>query len=92
MELNLSEINKILKDLDKLRNGKAIQTDVVKEVNGEYSNQGEEGLSYEVYRTSIDGIFVRLKITTDSYGDNESISGVEFVKPEQKMVTVYEKI
>lgn len=88
--MDLKQINKILKDLEKIRRGKPLSIDVINKVNGKYSSQGEEGLSYEVYE--IEGFYVKLTITTDSYGDDESIQGVEFVQPQQKTITVYETI
>ncbi len=92
MELNLSTVNEILKNFNNLRRGKAENIEVVKKVNGEYTSQGETGLSYEVYKTPIDGVYVKLEIITDSYGDDETINGIEFVKPIQKTVTIFETI
>lgn len=51
-----------------------------------------EGASFEeVYDIGLeDGMFLKLYISSDSYGDNESINGVEFVKGKEKTVIVYE--
>ena len=54
--------------------------------------QGAEGLKIEVYKLPFDGLFLKLDIKTDSYGDHERISGMEFVKPIKKEVTAYTSI
>ena len=92
MNLELSEVNKILSNFHNLRRGKAENIETVRKVNGDYSSQGETGLSYEVYKTPIDGVYIKLEIITDSYGDDEIINGIEFVKPIQKTVTIFETI
>ena len=90
--MDYKKINEILSDLSGLRNrSKPVHREVVNEVNGDYSSQGEAGESYEVYDVGLnEGMFIKLKISTDSYGDNESIDGIEFVKAKQKTVQVYE--
>ncbi len=40
----------------------------------------------------MDDVFVKIRIKTDSYGENESIVGIQFVKPVVKSVTDYEKV
>ena len=84
----LAKLNPILKDLRKLRRGQSEFTQVVKQIDGE--EEGEEGKSYEVFK--IGDVYVKLEITTDSYGDNEQITGIEFVKPIVKQVTDFESI
>lgn len=95
MNLELSILNTILADLDDFRyknKSKLKQTNVVKEIDGD-GEQNESGLSFEVYPfPGIENLYVKLRITTDSYGDNEAVTGIEFVKPTEKVVTVYEKI
>lgn len=45
----------------------------------------------EVYDIGLDdGLFIKFYLETDSYGDNESITGFEFVKGKPKTITVYE--
>lgn len=85
------QLNEALRDLAALRRKSRIERTVVKELDGE-GDQGESGLSYEVCSTPIEGLFVKLTINTDSYGDNEFVAGVEFVQPIQKTVTNYEPI
>lgn len=89
--MNYEQLNEKLKDLRKIRYGKPVHTEVVNSINGGYSDQGEEGLSYEVYDIGLeDGLFLKLTITIDSYGDSEKISGIEFVRGKEKTITVYE--
>lgn len=90
--MDYKQLNDKLKNLSTLRHSsKLVHKEVVNEVDGDYGSQGEQGLTYEVYDIGLEaGMFVKLSITTDSYGDNESISGLEFVQGKEKKVTVYE--
>jgi len=89
--MNYKILNEALKDLCKLRRGKTEFTEVINEIDGE-GDQGEEGLSYEVYKLSGTDIYIKLEVRTDSYGDNESITGIQFVQPTEKLVKVFETI
>ena len=90
--MNYKQLNDCLKNLNSLRNsGKRIERIIEKELDGEGS-QGEEGVSYEVYKLPIENVFIKLKITTDSYGNNEHVAGIEFVTPKEKTITSYEPI
>jgi hypothetical protein len=91
--MDYSKVNKMLDNLLALRNQKPYQKDVLKEIKNPDGEQGEEGLTYEFYEVKgEENLFIRLTITTDSYGDNESIQGVQFVRPKEKTVTVFETI
>jgi len=89
--MDYKTLNSVLKDLRKLRRTTKLASDVVRKID-ENGEQGEEGLSYEIYPLPINGIFIKLTITTDSYGNDERVSGVEFVRPLQKTITNYETI
>jgi hypothetical protein len=88
--MELKKLNQYLKNLHNLRNRPAECTEVVKEINNPNGEQGEEGLSYEVYK--IEGVYIQLEISTDSYGDNERITGIQFVTPIKKEVTKFEAV
>lgn len=89
--MDFKQLNELLKDLESIRNNEQISREVIHEVE-DVGNQGDEGVSFEVYKIPYDGLHVRLKITTDSYGSNEKISGVEFVQPIEKVITTFEVI
>ena len=95
MNINTKQINEILKELREIRYNtskyKKVDTKVVKVIYDE-GEQGEEGLSYEVYSTPYEGIFVKLTIKTNSYGYDEFVDGVSFVEAKEKEVTVYERV
>lgn len=97
MQLDISLLNKYLSDLDDFRYKNAkkrIHTETIKEIDPE-GEQGESGLSFEIYpfpESQIADLYVKLRITTDSYGDNESVCGIEFVKPKEKLIQYFEKI
>ncbi len=92
--MDLKKLNKMLEDLDTLRSNRKnrVGIQIVKKIDTEYGEgeQGAEGLSYETYQ--VEDMYIRLKITTDSYGSNESISGIQFVKPTKKEIISYEPV
>lgn len=69
---------------------KRVGIDVVHQVDEE-GEQGESNEIYEIYDMGLgDGMFIKLQISYDSYGENEFVDGVQFVKAREKTVTVYE--
>lgn len=81
--MNYKKINDKLKNLALIRSGKAIYE---KTKGDEYGSE-----TVEVYDIGLeDGLFVRFTVTSDSYGENEAVSGVEFVKAQKKEVVIYE--
>lgn len=104
--MDLKKINLVLANITKIRNNSnrynklpdelngitRVETKVEKEINGEYGEQGEEGLKYETYQLPFDDLFLRLEIRTDSYGYNERVEAIQFAKVTEKTVTVYETI
>jgi hypothetical protein len=68
-----------------------IEKIVEKEIDSDYGEQGESSIYHEVYPFDSE-VFIKLTINTDSYGYNEFINGVQFVKPIQKTVTSFESI
>ncbi len=88
------QLNAVLADLNAIRyNSSLVERVVEKEIDDPDGEQGENGVSYEVYKLPFDGeTFIKLTITTDSYGNNETVSGVQFVRPVTKQVTAYEAV
>lgn len=74
--MDYTKLNAKLANLNSLRRG----TPVAK------THAEDEGDWTEVYPFD-EGIFVKLTIHQDSYGENEYIKGIQFVKPELKQVT-----
>ena len=81
--MDYRKINDILRDIGSLRN-KKIET-----IQPQYEG---DSIHYEICSTDKDDIFVKIQISTDSYGGSESITGIEFVKPVEKRVYNYEPI
>lgn len=92
--MDYKQINEALGNLTNFRyenRSKLIEKIVEYEINSEYGQQGESSIFHEIY--PFDGeIFIKLTLNTDSYGYNEFINGVQFVKPAQKTVTIFESI
>jgi hypothetical protein len=90
--MDFRQLNELLKDLESLRNGKnLLERDVIHTIEDE-GMQGDEGVTFEVYKLPEHNLHIRLKITTDSYGDNEKIAGIEFVQPIERKITRFESI
>ena len=75
---------------------KKIDDEVIKDINALYDGEGMQGDSseiHEIYDMGLkDGLFVKLVINTDSYGDNEYVDNVQFVQGKEKTITVYEYV
>lgn len=59
--MDYAEINAILSDLRVIRSDskkyKRVSTEVIKKINDDYGEQGEEGQTFEVYSTPVEGLF-----------------------------------
>lgn len=92
--MDYKKINELLKNISSTKwkfRDKIVHTEVINEVDYNRPVQGEKGETFEVYNVGLpDGMFLKITTITDSYGDNESVGGIEFVKGKEKTVTVYE--
>lgn len=98
-QFSLSTINKIIADALKLnlynKNGQfLIYKETIKGHEGVNNEDGVEGEYNETYRIfqlkDYPEIFLKLIYTSDSYGDNFSLTSFAFVKAREKTITVYE--
>ena len=57
-------------------------------------SQGEYNESFKFYKHPglPEGVFMRETYQTDSYGSNESLTNIEFVKGREKTIKVFEPI
>lgn len=55
-------------------------------------NHGEHDTITRVFDLNRDGLFLKIILYTDSCGNNESLYGIEFVKPVIKEVTDFQTI
>lgn len=91
--MDYKEVNEVLGELRVLRqNNNLVERTVVNEITSDGGSQGESNEIYEVYKTKIEGVFVKLKISYDSYGYNEFVDGIQFVRPTEKTITTYEPL
>jgi hypothetical protein len=92
--MDYNQLNKLFEDLHVFRHTnrtKLVERITLKEIDKDYGSQGDTSVYHEVY--PFDGeMFIRLTINTDSYGYNEFINGIQFVKPIQKTVTMFETL
>ena len=92
--MDYNRLNKQLEDLQVFRHTnrtRLVERITLKEIDSDYGSQGDTSVYHEVY--PFDGeMFIRLTINTDSYGYNEFVNGIQFVKPIQKTVTMFETL
>lgn len=62
--------------------------------NNSNGHQGEHNEYFKFYKHPElpEGVFMRETYNTDSYGDNDFIVKVEFVKGKEKQITVFEPL
>lgn len=88
-EKQFKEFLNAIKDISELRYGKKYRR--VAETNDEKLDghdggwQGQYNTLTEIYHIT-DDLYVKLTLKTDSYGDNEGISGISLVSPVVKQV------
>jgi hypothetical protein len=96
MELKL--INEVLADLSYPQGIKGVSlldkvnTKERPDMQGGEPLQGGYDEYYKVFKLPVEGVFLKLTYRTDSYGDNDSLHSIQFVKETQKKVTIYEAI
>jgi hypothetical protein len=91
--MDYKKLNEVLKNLETFRyDQKRLEKNIVKEINGD-ADRREEGLWFEIFKLDFeDDLYIQLEIRTDSYGDVQRIVGIQFVRPTEKVVKVFEKI
>lgn len=104
MEMDLAKINALCKSLKEynLKSNKDLQ--FIRREDGHlgvtggsyYSGEGVQGESdeyFDIYKIKSEkNLYIRVKTETDSYGDNEMPSGIEFVQATDKTVTEFKSI
>lgn len=93
--MELKQINKLLSNLTNPDRTLCafIEKRTVKEIEDEDGEQGEEGNFFMYYKIlSEENLYMEVEYYTDSYGDNESVRKVQFVKSSPKTVIVFENI
>ncbi|MAX51480.1 MAG: hypothetical protein CMH22_05830 [Methylophaga sp.] len=91
--MELKKINEVLENLSVY--GLKSKYDLVSEhePSNYWSEKGQGEESESVYIFKIEGDnYLKLVNATDSYGDNEHVKSVQFVKPVKKTITDFQKI
>ena len=81
--MDYTKLNELLGNLYTLRRQPKIES--------ERPDIDEGTKGYEIFHVEED-IYVKLTIAVDSYGDNEEVTGIEFVSPKTVQVTNFEKL
>lgn len=81
--MNYTKLNEVLKNLNTLRRGEALER--VSNEDNNYNGQTE------VYKID-EGVYVKLTIYEDSYGENEAVIGIEFVAPVEVRATNFQPL
>lgn len=95
--MELKKLNELLKNLEypdakklKYVQKDSIRTPISEMGEGMQGDQNEWAVVYQVLGEN--DLYLKIYYYSDSYGGGEYISGVEFVKPTEKVVTVFETI
>lgn len=87
--MNIEKINSILSVMDNFESKfKLISSDKSDGYHDEKS-QGEEGLKVDIYDIGEPEIFLKVVTSSDSYGDDEKVSQIQFVTAKVKTVIEY---
>lgn len=100
LQINLKDLNTVIDDvLNTHRKNSSIEhvskysghtriseSDKYGGVQGEYNEYSH------IYSSKLlpDNVFIKKTVATDSYGDGENLTKIEFVKPRSKTIIVYE--
>jgi len=88
--MNYKQLNEVFKQLRNIKLKKVStnqSTDFYEE-----KTQGDEGERVDVYELGFDDLYLKITTVSDSYGNNESIDSIQFVKPIVKQVTDFEPV
>ncbi len=90
--MEISRINEILSDIDSINSVKGLKliSSNKSENYGEESYEHEEREKVDLFDIGHDVLLLQVVSRVDSYGDNERVVSLKFVKPIQKEVIVYE--
>ena len=88
--MNYKQLNEVFKSLRNIKL-KKVSTNQSDNFYSE-KNQGDEGVRIDVYELGFDVLYLKVTTISDSYGDNESIDSIQFVKPIVKQVTDFEPV
>lgn len=96
--MNLKLLSEALSSIYNLRHNAAtkkkfpkVSSHLEDNLKGE-ERQGVSNVITEIYEIEKDTSYIKLLLETDSYGYGETVTGIEFVKPVEKLVTQFEKI
>lgn len=92
--MNYQKINEVLADLSEYRLS-GLYTKIETTQSSDYyseKDQGEVGTKEIIYKLDFDDLHLKVLYISDSYGENETIKSVQFVKAVKKEITVYEPV
>lgn len=91
--MDYKKINEVLSSLDLYDLERKYTVVASVEANyGEETDQGENGKKEVILDLGFDGLFLKVCEETDSYGDDATITSIQFVKPKLVEVTNYEAL
>jgi hypothetical protein len=91
--MNYKQPNEILANLNNPKEGLTLMSTNESADYYEEKNQGDEGLKVEIFAVDADPeIFLKIVKATDSYGDNEHITSIQFVTKLTKTIDTYEPV
>ena len=89
--MELKQINEILRDIESIRTKRNLLENTTVNPNFSSTESGSD-TKLETYKIDNSELIIQLRFETDSYGNNEFIAGIQFVKPIEKIITSFESI
>lgn len=88
--MNIKQLNEVFSDLDNIGHNLIVMSEDESDDYHEEKSQGSEGLKVSIYKIPDTDIFLKVKRVTDSYGDGEKVSSIQFVAAQEKTILTYE--
>jgi len=98
--MEYKDLNILLENIQHLVEPNALPEDkyifmekrVVQEVDGDHPRQGLEGLYHNIYKIKGEEKFLIVVIEVDSYGEYDTVVGIQFADSKEVTKTVFEPI
>jgi len=89
--MNYKKVNEVLSNLNGLGKYKLVSSDKSEDF-GKEKSQGYTGTKTEIRDLGVEGLFLKVTYHDNSYGNDERIVGLQFVKPATVKVVDYKPI
>ena len=88
--MTVEEVNVVLSNLNNLGSKYNKVSGSTPDDYWNTSHQGDTSKRSEIYRLDYEDLHLKVTYEVDSYAENESLVGIKFVKPVEKLVKTFE--